>query len=173
MPPGNMIKGVHAMFYSSQPEELRAFIRDKLGFPFTDVGQGWLIFDLPEAEMGCHTADPVEGAPAGTHDISFYCDDIQKTVTELQRRGVEFTAGIADHGYGLVTHFKMPGGVEAQLYQPRYSKKERCTNPRGSAYAVRIELAEGARQNSSTCYRAPFGSVPEGQWTIAPRFNAG
>jgi len=119
-----MIKGVHTMFYSSQPGELRAFIRDKLGFPFTDVGEGWLIFDVPEAEMGCHPADPGEGAPAGTHDISFYCDDILKTVTELQRRGVEFTAGIADHGYGLVTHFKMPGGVEAQLYQPRYSKKK-------------------------------------------------
>ena len=77
-----MIKGVHTMFYSSQPEELRAFIRDKLGFPFTDVGEGWLIFDLPEADMGCHPADPAEGAPAGTHNISFYCDDIQKTVAE-------------------------------------------------------------------------------------------
>ncbi|HXJ57513.1 MAG TPA: VOC family protein [Verrucomicrobiae bacterium] len=119
-----MIKGVHTMFYSSQPEELRAFLRDKLGFPHTDVGEGWLIFDLPEADMGCHPADPAEGAPPGTHDISFYCDDIQQTVEELQRRGVEFIGGIADHGYGLVTHFKMPGGVEVQLYQPRYSKKK-------------------------------------------------
>ena len=117
-----MIKGVHTMFYSSQPEELRAFLRDKLGFPFTDVGGGWLIFDLPEAEMGCHPADPAEGDPVGKHDISFYCDDIHKTVGELQQLGVEFIDGIADHGYGLVTHFKMPGGVEAQLYQPRYSK---------------------------------------------------
>ena len=120
----HMIKGVHTMFYSSQPEELRAFLRDKLGFPHTDVGEGWLIFDLPEADMGCHPADPAEGAPPGTHDISFYCDDIQQTVEELQRRGVEFIGGIADHGYGLVTHFKMPGGVEVQLYQPRYSKKK-------------------------------------------------
>ena len=112
------------MFYSSQPEELRAFLRDKLGFPFTDVGQGWLIFDLPEAEMGCHPADAAEGTPPGTHDVSFYCDDIQKTVAKLKSRGVEFIEGIADHGYGLVTHFKMPGGVEVQLYQPRYSKKK-------------------------------------------------
>jgi predicted enzyme related to lactoylglutathione lyase len=110
------------MFYSSQPEELRAFIRDKLGFPFTDVGEGWLIFNVPEADMGCHPADPVEGAQPGTHDISFYCDDVHQTVAELKRRGVEFTSGIEDHGYGLVTHFKMPGGVEVQLYQPRYSK---------------------------------------------------
>jgi hypothetical protein len=39
-----MIKGVHTMFYSSEPEALRAFIRDKLGFTsYTDVGEGWLI----------------------------------------------------------------------------------------------------------------------------------
>ena len=118
-----MIKGVHTMFYSSQAGELRAFIRDKLGFPFTDVGEGWLIFDLPEAEMGCHPTDPAEGPTSGTHDISFYCDDIHKTVGELKQREVEFTEPIADHGYGLVTRFKMPGNVEAQLYQPRYTKR--------------------------------------------------
>ena len=120
-----MITGVHTMFYSSQPEELRTFIRDKLGFPFTDVGEGWLIFDLPEAEMGCHPADPSEGAPSGTHAISFYCDDIQRTVGELRARGVEFTDEITDVGYGLRIHFRMPGGVEVQLYQPRYRKNPR------------------------------------------------
>ena len=110
------------MFYSSQARELRAFIRDKLGFPSMDVGDGWLIFDLPEADMGCHPADPADGDPAGTHNISFYCDDIEQTVAELKQRGVEFTEGISDQGYGLVTHFKMPGGVVVQLYQPRYQK---------------------------------------------------
>ncbi len=111
------------MFYSSQADELRAFLRDKLELPFTDVGEGWLIFDLPEAEMGCHPADPQQGSPAGMHNISFYCDDIEKTVKDLKGRGVEFVNDVADHGYGLVTHFKMPGGVEVQLYQPRYRKK--------------------------------------------------
>ena len=53
-----MIRGVHTMFYSSEPEALRAFLRDKLGFTAHDVGDGWLIFDLPEADMGCHPADP-------------------------------------------------------------------------------------------------------------------
>jgi catechol 2,3-dioxygenase-like lactoylglutathione lyase family enzyme len=118
-----MITGVHTMFYSSQAEELRAFIRDKLGFPFTDVGGGWLIFDLPDAEMGCHPAEPTAGPPSGTHHISFYCDDINKTVAELKARGVEFTDGIADMGYGLVTHFKMPGDFQVQLYQPRYQRR--------------------------------------------------
>jgi len=117
-----MIRGVHTMFYTSEPEAVRAFLRDKLGFPFTDVGQGWLIFDLPEADMGCHPADPEHGAPSGKHDISFYCDDIQQTVAELQGRGVEFVDQVEDHGYGLVTHFLMPGGMRIQLYQPRYVK---------------------------------------------------
>jgi len=117
-----MIRGVHTMFYSSQPEALRAFLRDKLGFKATDVGGGWLIFDLPEADMGCHPADAEHGAPSGTHDISFYCDDIDQSVAELKAKGVEFTEPVADHGYGLVTHFKVPGDFRVQLYQPRYQK---------------------------------------------------
>jgi hypothetical protein len=120
-----MIKGVHTMFYSSEPEALRAFLRDKLRFPYTDVGDGWLIFDLPEADMGCHPTEkgPGMSAASGTADISFYCDDIEKTVAELKGRGVEFTEPVADHGYGLVTHFKVPGGFAVQLYQPKYAKK--------------------------------------------------
>ena len=118
-----MITGVHTMFYTSEPEALRAFLRDKLQFPFSDVGDGWLIFDLPGADLGCHPADPAGGAPSGRHDISFFCDDITKTVAELKNRGVEFTSEIADHGYGLVTFFRMPGDLLVQLYQPRYAKK--------------------------------------------------
>jgi len=125
-----MITGVHTMFYTSDADKLRAFLRDKLKLSFTDVGGGWLIFDLPEAEMGCHPADARDGSPAGTHNISFYCDDIQKTVATLKRRGVKFVGGIADHGYGLVTHFKMPGGVEVQLYQPRYRKRSKTRTHR-------------------------------------------
>lgn len=117
-----MIKGVHTMFYSSRAEELRNFLRDVLELHATDVGEGWLIFDLPDAEMGCHPTDPQGGPPSGTQHISFYCDDIEKTVARLKARGVVFTAGIEDHGYGLVTHFQMPGDFAVQLYQPRYRR---------------------------------------------------
>ena len=117
-----MIKGVHTMFYSSEAEQFRLFIRDKLGFSAHDVGDGWLIFDLPEADMGCHPSDTEDGEPSGTPYISFYCDDIESTVAELKGRGVEFTDGIEDVGYGLATHFRVPGGFQLELYQPRYSK---------------------------------------------------
>ena len=118
-----MITGVHTMFYSAQADALRAFLRDKLRLPYTDVGEGWLIFDLPEAEMGCHPTGEPGSPPSGTHYISFYCDDIRKTVAELRGRGVVFVDDIADASYGLVTHFTMPGDVKVQLYQPRYTKK--------------------------------------------------
>lgn len=108
------------MFYSSEAEALRTFLKDKLGLPATDVGGGWLIFDAPEADLGVH---PTEGQPpSGTADISFYCDDIEQTVAELCARGVEFTQPVEDHGYGFVTHFKAPGGFAIQLYQPKYAK---------------------------------------------------
>ena len=116
-----MIQGVHAMFYSSQADELRDFIKDKLRLPYSDVGHGWLIFDLKEGDVGCH---PTEGQPAsGTHDVSFYTDDLKKTVAELQSRGVTFDDDISDRGYGFVTHLTMPGGVKVQIYQPKYQKR--------------------------------------------------
>ena len=117
-----MIKGVHTMFYSSQAEELRNFLKEKLGFSDRDVGEGWLIFDIPEADMGVHPADKSgeHGAPSGTADISFYCDDIIETVADLKSKGVEFKGEIEDHGYGLVTYFRVPGDFYLQLYQPKY-----------------------------------------------------
>ena len=116
-----MIRGLHAMFYSSDAEELRAYFRDKLDLPSSDVGGGWLIFNPPEADLGVHPTDG-EDVASGTADISFYCDDIEGTVRDLRSRGVEFVDDIADHGYGLVTHFRVPGGFTIQLYEPKYTK---------------------------------------------------
>lgn len=117
-----MIRGVHTMFYSSDADATRAFFRDKLGFRSCDVGNGWLIFDLPEADLGVHPQESGPHQQAGSPQISFYCDDIEQTVRELKERGVEFVHDVEDHGFGLVTHFRAPGGLEIQLYEPRYTK---------------------------------------------------
>ncbi len=117
-----MIRGLHGLFYSSDADATRAFMRDALRLPFSDVGGGWLIFDLPEGDVGVHPIEEGGGAPANTHDVSFYCDDIHGTVADLRARGVEFKSEPQDHGYGWVTHFTMPGGVEVQLYEPKYEK---------------------------------------------------
>ena len=119
-----MIKGVHTMFYTSEPEAMREFLRDKPELPFTDIGHGWMIFDVPEADIGCHPADETgeRGKAAGTHDISFYVDDIQQTVADLERKGVTCEGGIQDMGWGQATRLPLPGGVAVWLYQPSYDK---------------------------------------------------
>lgn len=116
-----MITGVHTMFYSDDAEASRAFLRDVIGFPATDVGGGWLIFDLPRADMGVHPTDSA-GPPANTHDLSFFCTDIHGTVADLKSKGVEFLGDVQDQGFGWVTHFKIPGGIQVMLYEPKYSK---------------------------------------------------
>jgi predicted enzyme related to lactoylglutathione lyase len=116
-----MIEGMHAMFYSSQAQVLREFIRDKLGLPGTDVGEGWLIFDAPKADLGVHPIGP-GSPPSGAAEIAFFCRDIEGTVAQLKSKGVEFTQPIEDHGYGLVTYFQVPGGFAVQLYEPHYRK---------------------------------------------------
>ena len=78
-------------------------MRDKLGFPAHDIGHGWLIFDLPEADMGVH--------PAGTPEEP-----------SQPAKGVAVNGPVENQGWGLVTSFDMPGGVTAMLYQPMYKK---------------------------------------------------
>ena len=126
-----MIRGLHGLMYSSDADATRAFFRDQMKLPFSDTGDGWLIFDLPEGDLGIHPID--HGGTAGDHDVSFYCDDIQKTVRDLESRGVTFKGDIEDHGYGLVTYVDVPGGLTVQLYEPRYTK---TTTMRGKARAA-------------------------------------
>lgn len=118
-----MITGVHTMFFSDKADETRAFLKDKLGFDGVDVGGGWWIFKLPPAEMGAHPSETDHGRIApGTSDLSFMCDDIKATVTELKGRGVEFTGDVVDQGWGFLTLMKVPGDFEVSLYQPKYGK---------------------------------------------------
>jgi catechol 2,3-dioxygenase-like lactoylglutathione lyase family enzyme len=125
-----MIRGIHGLLYSSDPDATRAFFRDKMKLPGGDIGGGWWIFDFREGDLGIH---PVEdAADAGGHDVSFYCDDLEKVVAGLQSRGVT-TDEIADHGYGLVTHLTVPGGIRVQLYQPKYTKGASRGRPKASA----------------------------------------
>jgi hypothetical protein len=110
-----MIIGVHALIYSTDANADRAFFRDTLGFTSVDAGDGWLIFKLPPSELGVHPEEQ-----GGATHLSLMCDNVQKTVAELKAKGVQFTGDIKDHGYGLVTALKLPGGGELQLYEPRH-----------------------------------------------------
>lgn len=118
-----MIKGIHSMFYSTDANALRAFFRDKLGLPFTDVGGGWLIFDAAEAEVGVHPADEALGIMSGKNEISLYCDNIGKTMAQLEKKGVDFVGPATDMGdWGVATQMIVPGGFNIMLYEPKYKK---------------------------------------------------
>jgi hypothetical protein len=49
------------------------------------------------------------------------CHDVERTVHELETKGVEFVSPITDEGYGLMTRFKIPGGGEIGLYEPKHA----------------------------------------------------
>jgi len=108
------ITGVHTLLYTSEPEALRATLRDVFGWDHVDAGDGWLIFETPPAEMGVHPAD----GPA--HQVSLMCDDLESTVAELRAKGIVFVGEPVDEGFGITIHMTLPGGVDMQLYEPRH-----------------------------------------------------
>jgi catechol 2,3-dioxygenase-like lactoylglutathione lyase family enzyme len=118
-PSAAVIAGAHTIIYADDAEAARAFFRDVLGWPNVDADGGWLIFELPPGELAFHPDD--ESRPSGRHELFLMCHDIEATVAELKRKGVEFTEPITDEGFGLITRFKVPGAGEIGLYEPRHA----------------------------------------------------
>ena len=112
-----MINGSHIILFSSDPEADRAFFADVLQQPNVDAGGGWLIFRLPPAELAMH---PSDGTPG--HELYFMCDDVEATMQDLRDRGVEFTQGISEERWGRLTRFRLPGGGEVGMYEPRHPR---------------------------------------------------
>jgi catechol 2,3-dioxygenase-like lactoylglutathione lyase family enzyme len=118
-----MILGTHAIIYAHDADQARAFFRDVLELPHVDARDGWLIYQLPPAELGIHPTDQSGAsseAPSALHELFLMCDDVKQTVADLQARGVEFTAPIEQAGFGMLTRFRVPGAGEMGLYQPRH-----------------------------------------------------
>jgi len=114
------IIGAHALFYTPEPEALRAMLRDVFGFEHVDAGDGWLIFRLPPAELGVHPADGPAFKGGIRHQLTFMCDDIHATVRDLRAKGVTVKGELKDEGFGVTVMLELPGGVEAMVYEPRH-----------------------------------------------------
>jgi predicted enzyme related to lactoylglutathione lyase len=106
-----MINGVHLMLYSHDAAADRAFLRDELGWPHVEAGEGWLIFKLPPAEIGVHPGESGQ-------EFYLMCDDLEATVVDLMSRGVEVVHPASRRDWGMVTTIRLPGGSEIGLYQP-------------------------------------------------------
>jgi hypothetical protein len=114
------ITGAHVLLYTSEPEALRAMLRDVFGFKHVDAGHGWLIFALPPAEVGVHPVDGSGPHEAARHEFTLMCDDINATVAQLRSKGVVVKGEPHDEGWGIVVTLALPGGVDVMLYQPRH-----------------------------------------------------
>lgn len=90
-----------------------AFYTEKLGFtiitdqPFDDK-QRWIELRVPKAEtrIVLFTAESDKGRIGTFMNISYTCDDLQKTYEELTARGVEFEAPPKKQEWGSYATFK-------------------------------------------------------------------
>ncbi|MEV6553954.1 VOC family protein [Streptomyces sp. NPDC051597] len=110
-----MFSGAHAIFYSTDADADRAFIRDVLGFPGVDAGQGWLIFRLPPAELAVH---PTTDEPR--RELYLMCDDINAQVQDFLAKGVAITRPVTDQPWGRIAAVRLPSGAELAFYEPRH-----------------------------------------------------
>ena len=122
-----MIKAVHTLVYSDDPEATRAFLRDVIGWPSVADASStppWPIYKTGPSEMGVHPTSGGSGEDAYAyprhHSISLMCDDIAATKAELEAKGAVFRGDIADYGFGLATMLEVPGADPIMLYEPRH-----------------------------------------------------
>lgn len=111
-----MLIGAHSIIYSRKPEADRAFLRDVLRLPSVDVGEGWLIFGLPPAEVAIHPSNK-----NNIHEFYLMCDDIQALTAALAEHGIKCGA-VQNQGWGLLTQVRLPGGGKLGVYQPRHAR---------------------------------------------------
>ena len=109
-----MIFGAHTILYSTDAEADRAFLRDILGFPSVDAGNGWLIFQLPPAELAVHPA-----ADNDHHELYLMSNDLAADVAALQSKGVP-CSDVQEARWGSIVKLRLPGGGSVGLYQPKH-----------------------------------------------------
>ena len=111
-----MIIGAHSIIYSKKPEADRAFLRDVLQLTNVDVGDGWLIFGLPPAEVAVHPSEE-----NNVHEFYLMCDDINVFAAQMKKNGIA-CGPVDDQGWGLLCRLTLPGGGELGVYQPRHAR---------------------------------------------------
>jgi hypothetical protein len=109
------ITGTHTLLYSSEPEQLRAVLRDVLALPGIDIGGGWMIFALPPSEIAVHPADGML-----QHQFTLMCDNLADTVKDLKAKGVVVKTQPHEERWGVHVILGLPGNCDVMLYEPRH-----------------------------------------------------
>jgi hypothetical protein len=107
-----MIIGCHSIIYSKNAKKDRDFIKRVFKFPYVDVGDGWLIFRLPPAEVAVHPSER-----NNKQELYLLCDDIMKTIAQMKKLRIECTP-LKKQSWGVLTGIRLPGGGLLKIYQP-------------------------------------------------------
>jgi hypothetical protein len=110
-----MIVGIHVLLFSRASEENRALLQKILKTRTIDAGGGWPIMASPPAEIAVH---PTDGAPS--HEIWLMCDNLEKTLIELERVDVRATEKITEENWGKRTSVSLGAGENIGLYEPSH-----------------------------------------------------
>ncbi|HEU4391902.1 MAG TPA: extradiol dioxygenase [Blastocatellia bacterium] len=111
-----MIVGAHSIIYSSDADADRAFLRDVLKLPHVDVGEGWLIFGLPPAEVAMHPSDE-----NNVHEFYLMCDNVSRFIAEMQKHSIVCSPA-QNLSWGVLTQVTLPGGGKLGVYQPLHAR---------------------------------------------------
>jgi len=125
-----MIVGAHAIIYSKNPDADRAFLKDILGMPHVDVGDGWLIFGLPPSEVAVHPSERND-----VHELYLMCEDAEAFASAMRERHLACTK-VQNQGWGLLTKLTLPGGGKLGVYQPRHARPKAMTARRQRARRI-------------------------------------
>jgi hypothetical protein len=121
-----MIVGAHTIIYSTDAEADRRFLREVLKMPHVDVGEGWLIFGLPPAEVAVHPSQSND-----VHELYLMCADVDAFVDAMRGHGIPCSA-VRDEGWGLLTSLTLPGGGRLGVYQAQHARPEAMPGPRAA-----------------------------------------
>jgi len=91
----------------------KAWYRDRFGLPVEIDSPWWVEFDAGETHVALHPRadhDVLETHHAGPVTVGFASGDLDEWVEELGVRGVEFSEGITDRGYGRFAEVRDPDG---------------------------------------------------------------
>ena len=141
----SMLIGAHSIIYSTNPDADRAFLRDVLRLPNVDVGEGWLIFGVPPAEVAVHPSDTND-----RHEFYLMCDDLVAFVAAMKTHKIA-CGPVQDQGWGVLTQLTLPGGGKLGIYQPRHTRPE--------AMAEKIAM-KPARPTTKKRTKAPDRKMP-------------
>lgn len=118
-----MIHGAHVVIYTKDAAADRAFFRDVLEYQSVDAGHGWLIFELPPAELAFHPSDS-----NNAHELFLMCDDVQAFIAAMAEKRAECSP-VDEQRWGSITRVTLPGGGKVGVYQPKHPSTLKPASP--------------------------------------------